>query len=95
MDTFELNQIMLGIVLLFNLLVLINGQDYSLLIKECSNGDTYEALRCVFTNLYIWMFTVNSIYLIYIICIVISAIKRSIRNIRYIRQVDHTVAPLV
>jgi hypothetical protein len=95
MDIFELNQFMLGLVLLFNLLVLINGQDYSLLINECSNGDTHEALICVFTNLYIWMLIVNCIYLIYIICIVISAIKRSIRNIRYRRQIDHDVAPPV
>ena len=90
MDSFEFNQMLMAIVLIFNIVVLITNDNNNIIIT-CSNGDTFEMIGCIFNCLYIWMIIVNILYLIYIIYCIIKMVRSCFANCQrqYIEQIDN------
>ena len=90
MNSFEINQLVITVILMFNITVLIIEDGNQNMILKCSEGDTYEAFVCIFSNMYTWMLIVNVISIIYIIYWIIRWILSCCCNPRerYIPQVD-------
>lgn len=92
MDNFEFNQLLLAIILLFNIVVLIIESDFKNIVM-CTEGNTLEEFICVISNMYVWMFIVNIIYIIFVTCKIINYIILYQR--RYVRQYDTNDVPPV
>jgi hypothetical protein len=95
MTTFDINQLLLGLVIGINLTILIHEhelisnlidkQNPYLIILECSNKNIFI---CIINNPYTWLFIINITFIIYVIYIAIKVLIRP--NMRhYHRQIDH------
>lgn len=90
MDHFEINQLIIAVILMFNIAVLIIEDGNQNKFFKCSEGDTYEAFTCIFSSMYTWMLIINVLFLLYIVYWIIkwilSCCCHPIR--RYALQVD-------
>lgn len=87
MDSYEFNQLLLSLVVAFDILFLIFGHYQKSPFEECFEG----SIECFITNWYTWQFIINISYLLYISYFLV----KKIRYRQYIRQIDHQVAPPV